>query len=88
MLQNKAFDQGLHSLSLIKQFLGTYHETIIPAIIISKADNSIKNWRNLSMSNPNPDLHNIKAHIKYGKNPLRFTQVIVLKLKYRYVEGR
>ena len=30
------------------------------------------------MSNPKPDLHNDNAHIKFGENPLRFTQVIVL----------
>ena len=32
------------------------------------------------MSNPKADLHNINAHIKSGENPLRFTQVIVLKV--------
>ena len=31
------------------------------------------------MSNPKADLHNINAHIKFGENPLRFTQVIFLK---------
>ena len=40
------------------------------------------------MSNPWPDLYNIYAHIKFGENPLRFTKVIVLKLKYRCVAGR
>ena len=33
------------------------------------------------MSNSKLDLHNVNAHIKFGVNPLRFTQVIVLKLK-------
>ena len=46
------------------------------------ADNSVKNWQNLPMSNPKPDLYNINIHIKFGENPLRFTQVIVLNLKY------
>ena len=32
------------------------------------------------MSNPKPDLQNINRQIKSGENPLRFTQVIVLKL--------
>ena len=36
---------------------------------VSRADNSIKIWHNLTISNPKPDLHNINAHtmcIKYG----------------------
>ena len=40
------------------------------------------------MSNPKPDLHNVNAHIKFGENPLRFTNVIVLKLKYGGVEEK
>ena len=43
---------------------------------MSRADNSIKLWRNLPISNPKPDLHNINAHTKFGENPLKFTQVI------------
>ena len=38
------------------------------------ADNTIKNWRNLPIGNPKPDLHNINAHIKFGENPLTFTR--------------
>ena len=37
---------------------------------VSRADNSVKNWRNLPISNPKPDLHNINAHTKFGENPL------------------
>ena len=37
-------------------------------------------WRNLLKSNPNPNIHNINAHIKFGENPLRFAQGIVLQL--------
>ena len=48
---------------------------------VSKADNSVKNWRNLPISNPKPDLHNINAHTKFGENPLMFTQVIIRKRK-------
>ena len=33
---------------------------------VSRADNSVKNWRNLPISNPKPDLHNINAHTKFG----------------------
>ena len=40
------------------------------------------------MNTPKSDLLNINAHIKFGENPLDFTQVIVLKLKYRCVAGR
>ena len=48
---------------------------------VSQADNSIKIWRNLPISNPKPDLHNINAHTKFGENPLMFTQVIIRKRK-------
>ena len=45
--------------------------------IPSLVDNSLKIWRNLPISNPKPDLHNINAHTKFGENPLMFTQVII-----------
>ena len=48
---------------------------------VSWADNSFKNWRNLAISNPKPDLYNINAHTKFGENPLVFTQVIIQKRK-------
>ena len=38
---------------------------------------TVKNWWNVSNRNPNPDLNNVNARIKLGKNPMRFTQVIV-----------
>ena len=44
-----------------------------------RADNSVKIWQNLPISNPKPDLHNINAHIKFGENPFMFTQVIIWK---------
>ena len=37
---------------------------------VSQADNSVKIWRNLPISNPKPDLHNTNAHTKFGENPL------------------
>ena len=37
---------------------------------VSRADNSVKIWRNLPISNPKPDLHNINAYTKFGENPL------------------
>ena len=38
-----------------------------------QAGNSVKNWQNLPISNPKPDLQNIKAQTKFGENPLIFT---------------
>ena len=48
---------------------------------VSRADNSIKVWHNLTISNPKPDLHNINAYTMFGENPLMFTQVITWKRK-------
>ena len=80
---------------------------------MSRADISVKHWRNMPISNPKPDflhinactvwlksldiyasyrpenennsvkpdLHNINAHTKFGKNPLIFTQIIIRKRK-------
>ena len=48
---------------------------------VSQAGNSVKNWRNMPISNPKPDLYNINAHTKFGENPLTFTQVIIWKRK-------
>ena len=48
---------------------------------VSRADNSVKIWPNLPISNPKPDLHYINAHTKFGENPLMFTQVIIRKRK-------
>ena len=44
---------------------------------VSRADNSVKTWRNLPISNPKSDLHNINAHTKFGENPLTFTGIDV-----------
>ena len=46
---------------------------------LSQADNSVKNWWNLPINNPKPDLHKINAHTKFGENPLIFTHVIIWK---------
>ena len=40
---------------------------------------TVKNWQNLPISNPKPDLHNINAQMKFGENPLTFTQIIIHK---------
>ena len=39
---------------------------IIPAIILSRADNSVKNWQNLPISYPKTDLFIINACTKFG----------------------
>ena len=54
---------------------------------VSRADNSVKIWRNLPISNPKPDL-NVNAYSKFGENSLLFTRVIVPKRKYGRVLGR
>ena len=33
---------------------------------VSPADNSVKIWRDLSISNPKPDLFNVNAYSKFG----------------------
>ena len=48
---------------------------------MSRANTSVKIWRNMPISNPKPDLHNINAQTKFGGNPLTFTQVIIRKRK-------
>ena len=47
---------------------------------MSRADNSVKIWRNLSISNPKPDFLNVNAYNEFGENPLLFTEVIVRKI--------
>ena len=41
---------------------------------MSQADNSVKIWRNLPISNPKQELLNVNAYSKFGENPLLFTQ--------------
>ena len=48
---------------------------------MSWADNSVKIWWNVPISNPKLDLHNINAHPKFHENPLKFAQVIIQKKK-------
>ena len=55
---------------------------------MSRADNSLKIWRNLPISNAKPDPLNINAYSKFDENPLLFTQVIIRKWKYGRVSGR
>ena len=55
---------------------------------MSRADNAIKNWQNLPISNPKPDLHNINGHTKFEENPLKFTHVIARKRKYGWMDTR
>ena len=55
---------------------------------MSRADNAIKIWQNLPISNLEPDLLNVNAYSKFGENPLLFSQVIIWKRKYGRVSGR
>ena len=55
---------------------------------VSRTDNSLKIEQNLPISNPKPNLLNVNAYSKSGKNLLLFTQVIVWKRKYGRVLGR
>ena len=55
---------------------------------VSRADNSVKIWRNLPISNPKSDLLNVNAYSKFDENPLLFTEVITRKRKHEPVSGR
>ena len=55
---------------------------------MSRADNSVKIWRNLPITNSKPDLLNVNIYSKIGYNPLLFTKVIVRKQKYGSVSRR
>ena len=43
---------------------------------MSQANNSVRNWRKLSISNPKPDLHNINALTKFGENPWNLLKLL------------
>ena len=88
-IPNKIFFISMHVPSLVnipRLFLklSSGNENMV----VSRADNSVKIWRNLPISNPNPDLHKINAHTKFDVNPLTFTQVIIRKRKYGCVSAR
>ena len=55
---------------------------------VSRADNSVKIWGNLSIRNSKTDLNKVNIYSKIGKNPFLFTQVIVQKRKYGRISGR
>ena len=62
----------LHKLSTRNENMG-----------VSRADNSVKIWRNLPTSSPKPDLHNINAHTKFGENHSSYHP----ETKYRQTDG-
>ena len=43
---------------------------------------AVKNWQNLPISNPKPDLYNINTQTNFAENSMKFTQVIIWKQKY------
>ena len=49
---------------------------------------TVKIDENSTIINLKPEHHNINAYTKFGKNPLRFTKVIIQKRKYGRVAGR
>ena len=55
---------------------------------VSRAGNSVTNWRKLPINKPKVELHNVNAHTKFHENPLLFTKVIVQKRKYGRVAGK
>ena len=42
---------------------------------VSRADKSVKIWRNLPISNPKLDLLNVNAYSKFDENALLFTKL-------------
>ena len=52
---------------------------------VFQADNSVKIWQNVPISNPKPDL-NVNAYSKFDENPLLFTHHS--ETKYGRVSGR
>ena len=81
-IQNQISTISMHIPSLVKNHwclikLSSGNENMG----VSRADNSVKLWRNLPISNPKSDLHKINAHTKFGENALMFTQVIIRKRK-------
>ena len=55
---------------------------------MSRADNTVKIWRTLPISNPKGDLFNVNAYSKFDENPLLFTKVIIRKRKYGRISGK
>ena len=80
---------AMHILSLVKIYwyllkLSSRNENTD----MSRAYNSVKNWQNLPISNPKPDLYNINPNTKFGENPLTFTSVIIRKWNFGHIAGR
>ena len=54
---------------------------------VSQADNSVKNWLILPISNPKPDYHSVNEQTQFSENPSNFTQVIIRKRNNVHVAG-
>ena len=52
---------------------------------MSRANNSVKNGRNSSISNPKPDFLNINAHIKSGEKSIDINSIYHLEMIIRCV---
>ena len=80
VIQNQISTISMHKSSLVKiQWFVLNLSSKNENMDMSRADNSVKNWQNLPISNPKPDLYNINAYTMIGKNPLIFSQVIIRK---------
>ena len=83
-IQNQISIISMHTPSLVK--IHWYLFTLSSRKEKSDMSRTDDNWRNLPISSPKPDLHNINAYTKFGENPLTFTQVIIRKWKYRRMD--
>ena len=54
---------------------------------LSRADNSVNIWRNLPISNPKPNLHNINAHTKFGEKFINVYSSYHPETKYGRTDG-
>ena len=89
-IPNQIFTISMHTPRLVK-----FHWYLLKLssgnenFDISRADNSVKIWRNWPNNNPKPDLHNNNAHTKFGENSFTFTPVVTRKRKYgRTTDGQ
>ena len=48
---------------------------------------TVKNWPNLPISNPEPDLHNSNAHTKFGEKPIDIYSSYDLETKILMCHG-
>ena len=52
------------------------------------SDKYVKNWQNLTISNPKPDLYNVNAHTKFGEDSFYIQSYQLEKKKYGCSENK